>query len=374
MNLRSLAPFIMLVGIFGTGTTVASPIGLLDLETVADKADAVVVATVTQQSQSGSLVSFVLSVNRVLKGNVAPKQLISAQWTSLTGDLREGNIKGVQALWFLNGNSMATFWQIIPTLAGAAPLGLVILPAGATIVSADFQYTSGTPVNEKLFLELLNGIEERGGSSLILFPERLDSFDHMASAAIRKVYTRWSSGTQQQLQAIGMRGLIRQGDTTTLASVERQFQSLGTQPDASASIANAICSYNNANPIGIPILGRLAASISPIPRLQRCAAEALRNIHSKETLPFLVPLLESTDVTIRYFGLSGLASFANTGYIPWEPPLQLDSVQAPRTPSGFVNQDTLNNFPAMSAFAQNETQYLTFWKIWWTKNQIALGH
>ena len=118
----------------------------------------------------------------------------------------------------------------------------------------------------------------------------------------------------------------------------------------------------------------LAASASPVPRLQSCAAEALRNIHTKETVPFLAPLLDSPDQTIRYYGLSGLASFTNSGVVPREPPLMIDGVVTPRNPSAFMSAETVRNYPTMSTFALNEASYLSFWKAWWTTNQVALAH
>src|SRR5260370_23129843 len=107
MQLRDLrAPsFLLLLLVWGLLPAIAGPMGFKNLLTITDQADAVVVATVTQQTQSGSVVTLVLSVDRVLKGTVTPSQLISAQWNSPQGSAPNVNVKHVQALWLLQGSS-----------------------------------------------------------------------------------------------------------------------------------------------------------------------------------------------------------------------------------------------------------------------------
>src|SRR5713226_534213 len=112
MQLRDLrAPsFLLLLLLLAWGLlpVIAGPMGFKNLLTITDQADAVVVATVTQQTQSGAVVTLVLAVDRVLKGTLTPNQLVSAQWNSRQGSTPNTNVKGTHALWFLQGSSTGT--------------------------------------------------------------------------------------------------------------------------------------------------------------------------------------------------------------------------------------------------------------------------
>jgi len=161
------------------------------------------------------------------------------------------------------------------------------------------EYTSGTPVMKKLVLELFLRYRGTRRAEHHFISERLN---HSITwqRAIRKVthaVVRNSAATS----GLGMSGLIRQGDTTTL-HLERQFQSLWDTTMRRHLSQTAICSYNNANPVGIPVSASRRIHI-PIPRLQRCAAERYAHPFEGKLCRSFSLLLESTDVTIRYFGL-----------------------------------------------------------------------
>jgi hypothetical protein len=123
----------------------------------------------------------------------------------------------------------------------------------------------------------------------------------------------------------------------------------------------------------VSVLGALSRSPVAIPRLQFCAAAALRAIHTKETLVYLQALLDSPEPTVRYEAVAGMASFANSGSIPREPALVVDGVVAARpSDNKFKNSQTLDNFPAVDTFRSNEGTYIAFWKNWWSGVQVVL--
>src|SRR6202011_4675352 len=192
-------------------------------------------------------------------------------------------------------------------------------------------------------------------------------------SVIRNVLNRWSSSANLNLQALGLSGRLRRGDVTALTSVQVQLNAGGNN-ETTAAILNDIRTFKNSNPQAVAVLGELATSASSGSRLQASAAEALRNMHSNATLPYLVRLLDSPDQFLRYFGLSGLASFANSGAVVHEMPLVVDGVEFKRVPGPFKSDETARNYPTFEYFVKNEQQYITFWKSWWSTNQIALSH
>lgn len=347
----------------------AGPMGFADLRALANRADTIIVPTVKQQTQSGVIISLNLSVDRVLKGATKPGQLVFAQWSSPHG--KEVSINGMQGLWLLQNSGNQGIWQVLTPVGGDVPLGFICVPASSSLPS-DMQYTPGAPVPEKVVLEMLATIEARNGQNLGLIPSMLDLLDQTNDSVIRNVLNRWSVSTNLNLRAMGLSGRLRRGDPTALASVQVQLNS-GSNNETITAILNDIRRFNNANPQAVVVLGELATSAGSSIRLQASAAEALRNMHSKETLPYLVRLLDSPDQFVRYNGISGLASFANSGTVVHEAPLIVDGIELKRAPSQFKTDETVRNYPTFEYYVKNEQQYLTFWKSWWSTNQLALS-
>ena len=119
----------------------------------------------------------------------------------------------------------------------------------------------------------------------------------------------------------------------------------------------------NGNPTGLKSLSELAAGPETIPRLRECAAYALRNIHTRESIPFLLILLDSNSRALRYEGVAGLASYANSGFIPAESRLALDGVTQLRARSTMHTNETEENFPTLETFVKDEGRYIAFWKL-----------
>jgi hypothetical protein len=254
-------------------------------------------------------------------------------------------------------------------MAGTTALELAMLPATRAHVAPDLQYAAAAPIDEKLMLELAAAIENKDGSAFGV--DYLAGLHTQGTAAVLKVYQRFSQSSSTGLRAYGIAGLIREGDIQVLSTLAADVTAKG----ASASgdlIVNEVCQYSNANPTAVAALGALSGATTTVPRLQFCAAAALRRIHTKETLVYLQELLDSRYPDVRYEAVAGLASFANSGSIPWEPPLVVDGAAVARQPNIYKSSQTLENFPTVATFQQNEAKYIAFWKGWWTSVQPGL--
>src|SRR5260370_5009398 len=82
------------------GAATGGPIGLANLHALAGQSDAVVVGTVVQGQQTGRDVSFVLSVDRVLKGGGNPSETLTVQWMSPTAFNCSRGLEGRKGLFF----------------------------------------------------------------------------------------------------------------------------------------------------------------------------------------------------------------------------------------------------------------------------------
>jgi hypothetical protein len=128
----------------------------------------------------------------------------------------------------------------------------------------------------------------------------------------------------------------------------------------------AISDFANPSPAAVEVLGRL----SRIERFERMAAWPLRRFHTKETLPYLARLLDSTNQEVRYQAMAGLADFCYLGGTPTEEQLNSRGHPTPdlRQPRPYMTDDVGQNFPTVQGFKQDEQRYITFWKNWWANH------
>ena len=207
-NLRAVAT---LAGRFtlacaGVHAALAGPIGLANLRKLAAQADAVLVGTVVQGQQTGRDASFVVAVDRVLKGGVVPLQNLTVQWTSPSAVNGSRNLQGRNGMYFLRlGEGGA--WQLLPVMAGDVVFDLAALPvAPGPALAGDLRYSSKASTDEKLALELAAAIENQQG---VLAIDYLDAFDSEGTLGLGKVYLRFAQSTSSAIQAHGFAGLIR---------------------------------------------------------------------------------------------------------------------------------------------------------------------
>ena len=160
----------------------------------------------------------------------------------------------------------------------------------------------------------------------------------------------------------GVAGLLRSGDAATLVNLPA-ILARGVA-GAGPSLAQAVCEYFNGNVAGLRVLAELVGRKQPVPRLRQCAAFALRNVHSRESLPYLASLLDSEDGEVRYEGVAGLAPYANSGFVPGERPLTVDGVVQARHATQARTAATEANFPALETFRQDERSVIEFWREW----------
>jgi hypothetical protein len=89
-----------------------------DTDRLAERADAVVVGGVQSGLQSGHTVTFVLSVDRTLKGEFSPGGTASVSWQSATSANKD--LKGKYGLWFL-AKADSGLWTLLGVLQGRYP-------------------------------------------------------------------------------------------------------------------------------------------------------------------------------------------------------------------------------------------------------------
>lgn len=342
----------------------AGPVGLARLDRLVEQASAIVVARSLQGSQSGSIASVVLEVDRTLKGSIAPG-VIAVEITTSEEFASRRDLGGLRGIWFLSADPGGKI-RVLPAMLGSVPLEFFILPSLPSLPASWKAADPATPI-ENVLRELAAALEQNGASSFPFAAEFLVQLPADSGPTLKGLYTRMSTSLSAAVSSAGLAGLIKSGDASALGLAKASLAQLRAEI-ASPVLAQAVCEYFNGNVKGLELLSELASTPQKTPRVRECAAHAMRNVHSRESLPFLLRLLNSEDQLIRYEAVAGIASYANSGFIPNEKPLRIDGVQQQRLAKPLWTQETADNFPTLSSFKEDETRVVFFWRRWLEEN------
>src|ERR1700694_5567663 len=120
--------------LLGIAVVLGIPSVSLAGNTVTDRADAVVVGEGSSGQQTGSHVSFMLRVDRALKGSIAPGTVVGVEWARAPMVPTPQQHSGEYGVWFLQAASTGP-WQPLPATHSNAPIPLALacypLPKGS---------------------------------------------------------------------------------------------------------------------------------------------------------------------------------------------------------------------------------------------------
>lgn len=255
---------------------------------------------------------------------------------------------------------------------------MTFFPSPVGPVLSVYSYDSAASALDKLASELSSAIESSdGGYNYPLDSLHYGLLDQLQSPAISLLYRRMSSSASVQQRILGLSGSIRQGNTPALLSATQEASTFAAYPMEGGILLLSIrdC-FRTANAESIAALGQSAAGFTNLGLpFRQATAHALAAIHTAETLPYLVVLLDDSDATLRMEAIGGMGAFANglpVNTAAGNPGLA--HLQIPAS-APYKTAETIANF-AMGAQAINrrESRYLSFWKGWWVQNRTRLGY
>src|ERR1017187_6737562 len=286
-----------------TGTLLFSLSTGLTGATIADRADAIVVAESSASSQQAAQPSFTLLVDRVIKGSITPGGSVTVVLPGPTPGNQQ--ISGIYGMWFLHASGLGV-WQLIPTM-GSSTGDVARAPYPLSKGGAPPAEPQSASPNELIAGELAAAVQEfRSGTQFYFAASGLLSTD--VTPSVVSCYQALASSADPDVRLLGLIGLARQGDIDSLVALPATQDALRNTVLANEVYAT-IGNIRDRSTRAVQTLGGLATSqLSAGPIIKR-AAEALRINHSRDALPFLVALLDSTDPAIRHQGLAGLSMF-----------------------------------------------------------------
>jgi hypothetical protein len=349
----------------------AGAFGLVSAANLTDRADAVVVGEVISGQSVASYVLLTIRADRVLKGNVVGGTVISVEWDRPPANATPSQLSGNYGMWFLRVGGAAP-WTLLPANASNVrlPLGLACYPVqkgSLPSVSAP----AGSPPADLVALELATSTEQLSSTSVQFYYSAKGLLSTPASATVSSVHARLSQSTDLQVQSVGLIGRLQQGDAAALAELPQTpeaFRKLALNLEMAAAIRN----FRNPTPSAVQSLGRLATSSTAARPVVLSSADALRAIHTKDSLPFLVSLLDSSDAEIRHQGLAGLSMFVEN--LPVQTPEMVPAMTwlKQQGPAPYRTADTDRYSAKFGEPSGRQAEYVTFWKSWWTRMQNQL--
>jgi hypothetical protein len=336
------------------------------------RAAAVVVGTMTTSIQEGDKTTFQLKIDRVLKGNLVPKTTITV---STTIPLPNGKamvpVVTYERVWFLQGGAAGAF-ELLPTRGGdimhLVYAGLPAEPEPPTGVYARLPSDSPLDLIVKEACAYAEKEHDWDGDEAAI-----QSLGETNTPTMYAVLRRFAQSGQPVLRAMGLAGLIQRGDVESLLQLEADLKGRLSGIEDTFCVSDLMAAiefrYRQPDPRGIAALGRLATSST---LLRRPSVDALRGIHTKDTLPWLLKILDSPKADEAYDAMWGIAGFATgmpvatiAGAVNFRN-LAMD----PKAP--FYSSDMMKHLPNLEDFEQNRAQYAGFWKNWYAAHQAAI--
>lgn len=320
-----------------------------DVPWLAATADAIVVGSVASSSTSkAGGVDISVTVSRSVKGPLAPGSVASVHWAPSQG-ANPSVILGTFGMWFLAGD--ASRWTPLPANTNPLSLPEVILPLPAGGLPPEYLYGPEDELLDKVVSELWAAAI--AGPSVDVEVAAYGALATISKPEARTAYRHVMARGDTHVSACPMGRFLSEWEGALTTRIARHVDS-GTR--APTALAIHLCSV--ADPRAVPDLARILQSATVGTPAVRCAAHALRNVHSDETLPYLRQMLDDAEPKIRYEGVAGLALRANN-YLPGTD--MSDGAHR----GGGRNGATKRNFPSEPTFLANPTPYLDFWRNWY---------
>lgn len=331
-------------------------------------ADAVVVGQITAGQHSGSMAEFRLLVERVLHGDVNPGVILDVQSASRSS--ATDKLSGIRGMWMLRSGPKGR-WRTLSALQsdGAGFMSSVYPVAPTNEVEALKRSLPqlkdpGDFVAAELAAGAENSVSNPGAFQVVTFG-LLFHVPHTPGTLA--IFKRLHASKDPQVASLGIAGRLMQNDAEALEGLEADLPILRK----AGMLGRAARSLNvqvDPSPRNVAAMGRLATSANMPTEVQREAAAALQRIHSRDTLPYLIQLLDSADVEVRGAVFAGLSQFVeNLGIVTlesgpqgtWRKPVGPAPYRTAETDkfSGYWARIPVGSHPA----------YVAFWKAWWSK-------
>jgi len=330
-------------------------------------ADTIVIASANATTVGGT-VSAQIHVEQVLKGLPRPGDTLSVVWTLPRGSWPFPSGKAESSnghgLFFLLDSGRS--WSLVPATNGDARWDDTYIHTPATVPQSLRDVASASlpaPASplDKVLLEVIVASEAGAptGVDLIL------AFRESNSPVLAATFARFRSKIDAELRSIGFRGSLAGGDPSVLLTIHQNYATLSSAKGWVPLLQDLTWYYLNPAPEAVQALGQIAVDSTTGMDLRIAAANALAKIHTRPSLQYLAPLLETQNLSLLTAAVGGISSFADN--------IPIGGHEPAAGAWKYRNQDTISHsIFDERVISQRRAYYVGFWKSWWQQNQTEL--
>jgi len=333
---------------------------------------------------SGSQVSsdLVLHVDRVLKGDLIPGTDIAAHLEGrgmfvAPKPTQSAIPQQIFGIWFLSAGSSPYAVISRDGTLGEIYFAPVILPEEAS-AGKPGPTPAASVANEMIsalhWLAAAHGAQLKPGTQsqyLTEFRGLTEAFPTIGSPLTLPAYKQLVLEESPPLRVFGIAGLIAAGDPDGVIRAAAEWSELAAAAEVPPIIIS-LMTYANTDPAGVQALAALALRDGAGAALRQNAVYALRAIHTKETLPALVALLDDHDDGVQSYALSGLCLFVRNA--PAVTPQSVPSMSwlESRQPAPFLTETQPYCSLGGKIDPAKLDAYVSFWKSWWSEHRANI--
>ncbi len=340
-------------------------------ELLATGSDAVVVGEVRTGRQVDRAVTFTLGVIRTLKGPLRPGDVVPVLWS--TGNRFHEEFAGSYGLWFL-GKDSGGGWRMRPFTDGPVPFAAAFLHLSRTAEPPP--RLAGSPpatLGELMTAELAAAVPNyRTPDELFDLAQALLEVEK--NPASRALYFELRKSPDPELRFLGLAGSVRFRGWFAFAEIAADIGVLDHLKVAPPLVGRAVMRFRDGDPGGVRSIGEIAKSTSR-ESLRWDAVEALRYIHTRESLPFLAWALDSTNANIRHAAMWGMTRFVDNLPITTPDSVPSGADRIPLGPAPYKTAETEQHavrFARSPGGQSQDEECLRFWKSWWERMKPEL--
>jgi hypothetical protein len=193
----------------------------------------------------------------------------------------------------------------------------------------------------------------------------------------QQIFDVWSASPSSRLVAYALTARISSAqDPSAVVGAS----GLVTSKADMLLISSAIRGYRNPDPKGVVAIGKIATAQAADPQISMNCAYALMAVHTRESMPYLVALLDSPTSMTRQLALAGISAFVTNMRIAKD---GVDSAEARDEVMNPGNRRTLpaNDAPFETSVTRqylhfgpfsspaDESSFIAFWKTWYQQNK-----
>lgn len=272
-------------------TLVLASVGVVgrasSLSDLAARADAVVVGTINTRFESRNLVSFNVSILRVLKGTALPGSVaIAHSWAGGAQGPPATYDAGITGIWFLS-HSTAGAWDVIPCRPTSL-FGSLYFPASTAPPQGVYSYTPRAPLADALNLEAAAGIQATQAS-----PADLMAVLSYGAASAPSILSALVASPNPSHEAAGVAGMLLTNQPGALSALLNVWPQLANEPNRVLVISALRDEWRDTTPAGVAQLSSLVGSSAATADLRAAAIRSLMATHTAASLPLFSQLGDS---------------------------------------------------------------------------------